>query len=553
MRIDKLQLQDFGQFHDKNISLAPGINLIYGASESGKTTIKDFIVDMLYGIDKEQETSARINHYEKVKPISGAGFSGAMEICVDGEDYRIERNFLQQEKNTYVKDLDESKEVPLQTEHSLLGTLLNTPKNIYENTLCMGHNAMAVEHSLEDALNQHIVSAASVKAGDIDAAHAIEQLEEKKKSFSNSELQKREQELESKLSLDRDFDAELEALKKEKEKAEAQVKSSKEEKLQFTPIKNPATERRAEEARQLQEEQEPAQPLTKREQDIQMLQGMGKKSILDNVFVIWFISLLAIALFVLIAQIVPVNVPAMKMGIIGFGVVLVLMTTMQVLSRRSKLYLLLEELEIEQGFRAAKEGNSDELVAAKNKLSALQLKEQDIIKERGRQEKMLAELNGIKEKMQANDIESEALALAIRTIRDLSEDIYDSYGSVLNAPVSDIVNRITGGRYPEIKVDDQLKILVKQGASFISMDYLSVGTVCQIYFALRLSVADILIKENLPIVIDDIFANYDEQRLKETLSCLSGYLNHQIIIFTINPGIQQIFTDLGIESNYIAL
>ena len=265
------------------------------------------------------------------------------------------------------------------------------------------------------------------------------------------------------------------------------------------------------------------------------------------------ISLLAIALFVLIAQIVPVNVPAMKMGIIGFGVVLVLMTTMQVLSRRSKLYLLLEEMEIEQGFRAAKEGNSDELVAAKNKLSALQLKEQDIIKERGRQEKMLAELNGIKEKMQANDIESEALALAIRTIRDLSEDIYDSYGSVLNAPVSDIVNRITGGRYPEVKIDDQLKILVKQGASFISMDYLSVSTVCQIYFALRLSVADILIKENLPIVIDDIFAIYDEQRLKETLSGLSGYLNHQIIIFTIDPGIQQIFADLGIESNYIAL
>ena len=69
MKIDKLHLQDFGQFHDKDISLAPGVNILYGANEAGKTTTKDFIVDMMYGLDGAQN-NGRVNAYEKRKPIN---------------------------------------------------------------------------------------------------------------------------------------------------------------------------------------------------------------------------------------------------------------------------------------------------------------------------------------------------------------------------------------------------------------------------------------------------------------------------------------------------
>ena len=557
MRIKKLHLQDFGQFHDKDISLGSGINVLYGASETGKTTIKNFIVDMLYGIDKEQASGTDINHYEKTKPISGTGFSGSMEVDVEGGDYQIDRNFLQQDKSTSVRDLDNSKDIMLQEDNSLMGTLLHTPKSVYENTLCMDRNGIVPGKELADDLSRHILDAASAKAGDIDVAAALEQLEKKKKTFSNTGLMKREQELTAQISLERDFDAELEDIKKECEKAKEQI--GKQEKLQFTPIKNPATEARKDENANLSnegnEKEESAQPLTKRQKDIQMLQGMGKQSILDNVFVIWFLSLLMIAVFVAIAQIVPGNVPQLKMAIMGFGAALVLMTTVQVLSRRSKLHLLLEEIEIEQGFQKAKEGTpgSEEQKAAQQRLTELKLKEQNVMKERNQQQKLLAELNHIKEQIQANVTETEALDLAIRTIKDISEDIYDSFGSILNEPVSKLVSRITDHRYQEVKIDNQLKVSVKQDASFISMDYLSIGTAEQIYFALRLAVGNMLITENLPIIIDDIFVNYDNQRLKETLSCLSECLDRQIIIFTLNPSVQQMFTDLGVESNYIAL
>lgn len=559
MRVDKLHLQDFGQFHNKDITLAPGINVVYGANEAGKSTIKDFIVDMLYGIDKARGLGARFDHYEQKKPINGSAFSGAMEVSVQGTDYLIERNFARQEKKTTVRDMDTAREIMLPEENNLVGTLLNTDKSTYLNTLCISQMEVSTDKEIADKLNNYIVNMASSRNGDIDAVSAIMELKNKKKAFSNKELEQKEQELTARLSLDRDFDAEIAAVKEEYAKVEAEMEGKEPAKLQFTPIKNPAAEETAEEDAELEEAEDEAQdlsePLTKRERDINMLRNMGKRSVLDNVFVILFIALIFIALFVGAAYLVPVNIPEVKMGIMGFGIILVAITTVQVLARRAKLYKLLEELEIEQGFEEAKAESADmgtqrELV---NRLSNLKLKEQNILKERAGQEQTLSELTKLKEQMQANDVETAAIDLAMKTIQDLSEEIYDSFGSVLNEQVSEIISRITNNKYSEVKIDDQLRVMVKSGSSFISMDYLSTGTMEQIYLALRLSIANVLIAEEMPIIMDDVFVTYDYQRLKETLSCLGEYRNRQIIIFTTNPGIQDMFAGLGIESNYIAI
>jgi uncharacterized protein YhaN len=47
MLFTKLKLNYFGRFHDKEIELKPGINLIYGDNEAGKSTIHAFIKGML--------------------------------------------------------------------------------------------------------------------------------------------------------------------------------------------------------------------------------------------------------------------------------------------------------------------------------------------------------------------------------------------------------------------------------------------------------------------------------------------------------------------------
>lgn len=553
MRVDKLHLQDFGQFHDKDVTLAPGINVIYGANEAGKSTTKDFIVDMMYGIDKSRGVGARFDHYEQKKPINGSAFSGAMQVSVNGNDYLIERNFSRAEKKTTVRDLETGREIPLTGPNDIVGTLLNTDKSTYMNTLCIGQIDAATDKEIADKLNNYIVNMASSRAGDIDAVNAIMELKNKKKEFSNKDLETREQELVAKITLDRDFDAELAALKSEYAKVEAAMGGAKLEQIQFTPIKNAATEAAAAEE-ESEEEDIVEEPLTQRERDIEMLRNMGKRSILDNAFVILAIGILAMALFVGIAWLVPVSSSKVKLAIIAAGALLVAMTLVQVLVRRAQLYKLMEELEIEQGFEEAKDTiDAETQRQVVNQLSELKIKEQNLMKERGEQEQMLLEVNKLREKMHANAVETAAIDLAIKTIQDLSEEIYDSFGAVLNEQVSEIVSRITNDKYTEVKIDDQLRVMVKSGSSFISMDYLSTGTIAQIYLALRLSIANVLINEELPIIMDDIFVTYDSQRLQETLGCLGEYLNRQIIIFTTNSGLQEMFMSLGIQSNFITL
>ncbi len=561
MRINKLHLQDFGKFHEKDIALTPGVNIIYGANEAGKTTTKDFIVDMIYGIDKSKGVGARFDHYEKRRPINGASYSGSMEFSTEDGEYIVERNFLKNEKKTVLRNIDTGREILLKKDHNLYGTVINTDKSTYVNTLCIGQQEAATDKEIADRLNNYIVNMASSKNGEIDAVRAIAELNNKKKAFTDEEFDAKLADLSSKLQLDRDFDGEISAVIEEYKRVEEELNHQKENKIEFTPIKNAAVEEEEERQRKLKEEEEARReaenPLSKREKDIKMLREMGKKSVLDNSFVILLLALLLTAVFVGVAYLIPTNVPQIKMGIIIFGIALALLTTIRVFMRRSELYKLLEELEIEQGFEEAKSEapavEDTRKAELANKLSELKAKQEEIVKERANQEEYMKEINELKSNNATNLIELQAIDLAIKSIQDLSEEIYESFGGILNSQVAEIMSKITGGKYSEVRIDDQLRVMVKSGNSFISMDYLSEGTIEQIYLALRLSIANVIINEDLPIIIDDIFVTYDEQRLYDTLSCIGEYLNRQIIIFTTNLKVQDIFNSLNVPNYSIAL
>ena len=604
MRIDKLYLQDFGQFHNKDVTLQPGINVIYGANEAGKSTMKDFIVDMMYGIDKNQDGTG-LNHYNQKKPINGTSFSGAMEVTTDTNRYFLQRNFDEQSKNTVVRDIVTGGEVSLHAPHDIKGVVLNTDRATYMNTLCIGQMGAHTDSAIAERLNQYIVNMASTRTGDVDVVNAIMELKNKQKEFSNEEYLAKEQELTAQLDLEKDYDGELAAVVAEREQLEKEIGSGSISQLQFSPIHTkkedevvaseeenaPVAEEPKESSESVDEEtveeeetvkkkkskkgknkkknqenlegteekvsEVPDKKAIKRAKDMEMLRNMGPRGVLDNIFVILFLGLLLMALFVGISYVIPTNVAEIKMAVMLVGVIFVAITWIQILVRRANLYTLLEEMEIEQNFEEAqtetpalKEDAKQSMV---NRVAELKAKEYTIEKEKRTQEELLEQLSEVKAKMQANDIEVAALELAINTIQDLSEEIYDSFGMVLNDKVSEIVSRITKGKYSEVKIDDQLRVMVKHDNSYISMEYLSTGTMEQIYLALRLSIANVLIKEDLPIILDDIFVTYDYQRLQETLNCLSDYLNRQIIIFTANPGIHDMFTNMQIQSNYIAI
>ena len=51
MEILELNIQHFGKFLEHRMKLLPGVNIIYGGNETGKSTIHAFIRAMFFGIE----------------------------------------------------------------------------------------------------------------------------------------------------------------------------------------------------------------------------------------------------------------------------------------------------------------------------------------------------------------------------------------------------------------------------------------------------------------------------------------------------------------------
>ena len=63
-----------------------------------------------------------------------------------------------------------------------------------------------------------------------------------------------------------------------------------------------------------------------------------------------------------------------------------------------------------------------------------------------------------------------------------------------------------------------------------------------------------LCKESMPIILDEAFAYYDEERLKNILEYLNKeYKNNQIIIFTCTERERNILNNLNIEYQNICI
>ena len=92
----------------------------------------------------------------------------------------------------------------------------------------------------------------------------------------------------------------------------------------------------------------------------------------------------------------------------------------------------------------------------------------------------------------------------------------------------------------------------------VSLDYLSGGTVEQIYLALRIALCEVIAEkshESLPLIFDEVFATYDDKRTSETIKLLNELSDvHQIILFTCKSREVELMKDiLGDNINIVNL
>lgn len=157
----------------------------------------------------------------------------------------------------------------------------------------------------------------------------------------------------------------------------------------------------------------------------------------------------------------------------------------------------------------------------------------------------------LEHKQKENAVELEAVKLALTSITQLSADIHDSFGQQLNDAVSDVIGKVTGQKYTDLKVDEKLEVKVGWNQDYVLLDRLSAGTIDQVYFALRMAVADLLLGKDEVVILDESFAFYDEMRVKEALSELSR--RKQVILFTCHKREQIILGEMMVPYHFVDL
>ena len=116
-----------------------------------------------------------------------------------------------------------------------------------------------------------------------------------------------------------------------------------------------------------------------------------------------------------------------------------------------------------------------------------------------------------------------------------------------------IADSSADGRYLQVNMDENLRIGLHTADEYVPLEQVSRGTIEQAYFALRMAAMDVLCgEEELPVILDESFAFYDENRLKETLKWLAENRT-QVLLFTCQKREEEALSEMGIPYRKIVL
>jgi uncharacterized protein YhaN len=159
---------------------------------------------------------------------------------------------------------------------------------------------------------------------------------------------------------------------------------------------------------------------------------------------------------------------------------------------------------------------------------------QTALKDPGLLRARLAELAGEHGKLTE---EYDALALALDTLRSAGAEISQHVTPRLSERTAEIFSAFTGARYGGVMLDRELKALARPQGDAVPRDasFLSVGTVDQLYLAVRLAVCELALPADkaCPLILDDALVNFDDTRCERALALLRTLAEQrQILLFT---------------------
>ena len=121
--------------------------------------------------------------------------------------------------------------------------------------------------------------------------------------------------------------------------------------------------------------------------------------------------------------------------------------------------------------------------------------------------------------------------------------------------LSENIAKISNNKYGKVSINDENGMMVElSSGEYVPAERLSLGTIDQLYLSLRLSMNTEVSNENMPVILDEAFAYYDDERLENILKYLAdNYSDKQIIILTCTNREENIYNKLGYQFNKVRL
>lgn len=597
MRIDNIKINQYGKLENKDFNLQK-LNLIYGKNESGKSTLLNFIESMFYGVSKNKNKKD-FSDYELYKPWNGNEFSGNIDYTLDnGKKYYVFRNFEKKNPKIYDEqnnDVSENFKIDKKDGNLFFIEQTGITRDVLKSTLITEQNSVELDANTQNSILQKIVNITETGEEETSYKKAkakldkmfleevgtersterpINKINENIKKFTQeiNEIKKFEDEKydieERKNKIQKELDEEIENKQiydKVKEAIENDKKARDEIKIK---------------AKIIEENESKIKKL--KESKSQLEKNKNKKLsfiILILLIILNIISLLKIrnlVLNILLVLLIPIYIIYLinKSRKNDTNIV---DSRLKVLTENNEEIIndvrIMQEQLLEKNKKAKDElvekygNNVNELfnneiyqISDDNKenINHLDLELHKIELDKNNIEPQLNRLIEAEEELDINQRKLSELEYKKKIYELTSELMEESYEEMKSNIVpkftknlNENVKKFSNGNYSEVVVKDDILVKLNNG-EYVPIKKLSLGTIEEIYLALRLSMINELSDEKMPIILDEAFAYFDDDRLSEILKFLAK-VDNQVIMFSCTKREYELLTENGIEFNFIKI
>ena len=604
MEIRKLKINGFGKLKDKDIELKEGINIIYGKNEAGKSTLLKFITGMFYGVSKNKN-GGNIPEIDKVEPWDNEEFSGKINYVLDNKnEYEVYREFKKKNPKIFNSNLEDiSKDFNIDKTKG--NQFFYDQTGLDESTFITSVITKQGEVKLDDKSQNNIIQKISNILGTGEDTNSYSKIISKLKKKLNDEVgtsntkekpintvEKRINEL----SIEKE---KLEAYQSEQFEIEEEIRKIKldivdnKERLETLKTANIKLET-------IKSEEGKINVLKKLNEDtkleIEQLKNKSKEKINSlKTNKITLRDKIIISILIIISAIMFIFLRNKYIAILPTLISILYIIFIAIKINRNKSELKEEKRKYKDKINNANSKAKAQIEEIKTIENDYNQKLNEIYKQYNikENENVIQEINSLQSKINEKTLKlhtteidynninpklekliniEEELESLLNDRKDLKQKSYEikkaietlemAYNKMkeeitpkFTEKLSDTIKNVSNNKYNKVKINISGEIIVEDSnGNYINAENLSLGTIDQLYLALRLASIEEITEETMPIILDEAFAYYDNERLKNILEYMSKeYKNRQIIIFTCTDREKSILNSLEINYNLVTL